>query len=328
MFKVQKTPLVSTVEHTLKRLISYHIAVVFMTVIALVLQAFIGLEYAFYGFLQVLIAVAFSSALVFVYQLIRKHDTTRYRDYMTSITHALLASLLLPAQAPFYVIIITIIIIKLFSFIFTLLFKKHIIHPVLLAILIVQLMFRDSLAISETMVTIFNADELPFSRIQFFFGLYEGLTLGTSAFFILFILWIYLSVTKIIHVKMSVLYVLHMLIGVIVFAIFREYTLWNTFTLLLLGYTALMLVFFVSEPTSTPETDEMMIIYPLIAVILTIWFRLQFDIIEAAIYALVFAQFISWVIEQFQTRTFPRVRNVLTIASGIVWVGIIIFLSL
>ncbi|MFW6319427.1 MAG: hypothetical protein ACOC1L_04510, partial [Bacillota bacterium] len=83
-----------------------------------------------------------------------------------------------------------------------------------------------------------------------------------------------------------------------------------------------------SEPTSTPETDEMMIIYPLIAVILTIWFRLQFDIIEAAIYALVFAQFITWVMEQFQTRTFPRVRNALTIASGVVWLGIIMLLSI
>ncbi len=328
MFKIQKTPLVSTVEHTLKRLISYHIAVVFMTVIALILQAFIGLEYAFYGLLQVVIAVAFSSALVFVYRYLKNQDTTHYRNYMTSITHALLASLLLPVQAPFYVIIITIIIIKLFSFIFLILFRKHIIHPVLLAVLIVQLIFRDMLSISETMVAIFNADDLPFSRIQFFFGLYEGLTLGTSAFFILFMLWIYLSVTKIIHVKMSVLYVIHMIIGVIVFAIFTEYTLWNTFTYLMLGYTALMLVFFVSEPTSTPETDEMMIIYPLIAVILTIWFRLQFDIIEAAIYALVFAQFITWVMEQFQTRTFPRVRNALTIASGVVWLGIIMLLSI
>ena len=87
-----------------------------------------------------------------------------------------------------------------------------------------------------------------------------------------------------------------------------------------------VLVFFIAEPTSTPETDEMMAIYPFLTALLTIWFRIQFGIIEAALYAVVFAQFFIWVFEQFQNRTYPNRVKTLYGLTGVIWVVIITFL--
>ncbi len=326
MLKQQHTPLVSTVENTFKRIISYHIAVWFMVFVALILQLIADWRLLIFGFGQIALAVAFASAGVAAVRMLRRRPYDSYTYYMEAITKALLAALLLPVQAPFYIIIFTIIFIHLFEWIFKKLFRKNIMHPVLLALLIMHLAFRDQLQVSETMINIFSEASLEVGRIRLLLGVYEGLTLGTTAFLILGLLWIYLSVTKIIQFKMSVSYLGHMLFGVIVLTLLTDYTIWQLFTTLILGYTLFVLVFFIAEPTSTPETDEMMVVFPFISVLFTLWFRLQFDIIEAALYAVVFAQFFTWVSEQLLNRTSPTRVKIIYGLTGLAWIGIIITL--
>ena len=328
MLMTQETPLVSTVENTFKRLISYHIAVWFMVFVALVLQLIANWRLLFLGFGQIALAVAFAASGVAAVRIIKRRPYDAYKYYMEAITKALLAALLLPVQAPFYVIVFTIIFIHTIEWVFKKLFRKNIMHPVLLSLLIVHLIFRDELQVSQTMINIFSEASLEVGRIRLLIGVYEGLTLGTTAFLILGLLWIYLSVTKIIQFKMSVSYLAHMLFGVIVITLLTDYTLWQLFTMLILGYTLFVLVFFIAEPTSTPETDEMMVVFPFISVLFTLWFRLQFDIIEAALYAVIFAQFFTWVSEQLLNRTSPKGVNIiygLTAFSWIVLITILIF---
>ena len=85
-----------------------------------------------------------------------------------------------------------------------------------------------------------------------------------------------------------------------------------------------MLVFFIAEPTSTPETKEMAWIYSMVAAVLTAWFRIQFDLVEAAIYAVLFAQLLTWILEQFQQRT-NRTRSKL-VFNSIIMLWIIVLL--
>ncbi|MFU8786064.1 MAG: RnfABCDGE type electron transport complex subunit D [Candidatus Izemoplasmataceae bacterium] len=313
-FMLRSTPVVSTSENSFKRLISYHIAVGFMVIVAIILQAALGLRPLFYALGQISLAFIFSVAIILAKNLIEKKPLFIYRDYMNSITYGLLAALLLPTESPFYVIISLIVMIHLIELFFKKLFRKNIMHPVLLGLLIVHLLFREYLPISETMSNIFQEESLNFGRIRFLFGAYEGLTLGTSAFIVLGFLWIYLSVSKIIQFRMSMWFIANLLWIVLVLGLFSEASIWSLFTKLILGYSMFVLVYFVAEPTSTPETREMMWFYPFIAAMLTAWFRLNFDIVEAALYAIVFAQFLSWILEQLQQRT-SRLRSKLMLTS-------------
>ncbi len=328
MFKTQKTPLVSTVENAYTRLISYHIAVWFVVLVGLVLQLVLGVQYLLYGLAQISIAVSLSLALVAAWRIITHQPLEKYTYYMHVMTQGLLAALLLPTQAPLYMIVIMIFLIRFIEVIFKRLFRKNIIHPVLLSLLFVHMMFMGAFPMSETMINIFQQETLTLGRIRILFGAYEGLTLGTSALIILGLLWVYLSVTKIIQFKMSMWYLGNLLFAVGVFALLTSYTLWQLFTLLILGYTLFVLVFFIAEPTSTPETDEMMILFPFIAVLLTVWFRLQFGIIEAAVYAVIFAQFITWIIEQFLNRSTRLRHHLLYGLVGVSWVVTITLLLL
>ena len=321
----RETPMVSTAENTLKRWISYHLAVVFVTLVALVLQAVLGWSQLFFAFLQVALAAGFTIAWVLAWQWIKKEPIGHYLDrYMQPLTAALLAALLLPARAPLTMIVLAILGLRFFNWLFIKMFKKVIIHPVLLSIVLIQLFFREWLPLSETMANIFQEDALSVGRFRFWFGFYEGLTLGTTAFIILGFLWVYLSVTRIIHFRMSIWYAVHLIGLVLVLAIFTDQTAWLLFTRLLLGYSVFALVFFVAEPTATPETPEMMALYPFLVAMLTAWLRLRFDLLEAALYALVFAQFVTWVFEQFQQRTTRRRVRAVQVFIVLVWMGILI----
>lgn len=326
----RETPMVSTAENTLKRWISYHLAVVFVTLVALVLQAVLGWSQLLFAAIQVVLAAGFTTAWELAKQWIKKAPVGHYLDrYMQPITAALLAALLLPARAPLAMIVLAILGIRFFHWLFIKMFKKLIIHPVLLSIVLIQLFFREWLPLSETMANIFQENTLSVGRFRFWFGFYEGLTLGTSAFIILGLLWIYLSVTRIIQFRMSVWYAVHLIGLVLVLTVFTDQTAWLLFTRLLLGYSVFALVFFVAEPTATPETPEMMAMYPFLAAMLTAWLRLRFDLLEAALYALIFAQFATWVFEQFQQRTTRRrvrmVQVFITLVWAILLINIIIF---
>ena len=318
----RETPMVSTSENTLRRWISYHLAVVFVTFVALFLQAVLGWRNLLFALLQVILAVGFTAAWEVARQWLKKAPLGGYLDrYMQPLTAALLAALLLPARAPLTMIVLAIFGIRFFSWLFMKMFKKLIIHPVLLSIVFIQLFFREWLPLSETMVNIFQESSLSVGRFRFWFGFYEGLTLGTTAFIILGFLWVYLSVTRIIHFRMSVWYALHLTGLVLAMTVFTDQTLWLLFTRLLLGYSVFALVFFVAEPTATPETPEMMAFYPFLAAMITAWLRLRFDLLEAALYALVFAQFATWVFEQFQQRTTRRRLRAVQIFIALTWVG-------
>lgn len=326
----RETPMVSTAENTLKRWISYHLAVVFVTLVALVLQAVLGWSQLLFAAIQVVLAAGFTTAWELAKQWIKKAPVGHYLDrYMQPITAALLAALLLPARAPLAMIVLAILGIRFFHWLFIKMFKKLIIHPVLLSIVLIQLFFREWLPLSETMANIFQENTLSVGRFRFWFGFYEGLTLGTSAFIILGLLWIYLSVTRIIQFRMSVWYAVHLIGLVLVLTVFTDQTAWLLFTRLLLGYSVFALVFFVAEPTATPETPEMMAMYPFLAAMLTAWLRLRFDLLEAALYALIFAQFATWVFEQFQQRTTRRrvrmVQVFITLVWAILLINIIVF---
>lgn len=320
----RKTPLVSTSENSFKRLISYHIAVYFMVLVALVLQAALGLREFLFGFTQIIIASSISILLVWVRLKWQKKPLYIYRDYMNRITFGLLTALLLPTESPFYIIVIAVILMDLIAVFFDKVFKKNIIHPVLLSVLFIHIMFRSFLPISLTMSNIFQEETLSFGPIRFLFGAYQGLTLGSSAFLVLLFLWIYLSVAKVIQLKMSLFYLINLVGFVLYYGYFTDSSLWESFTKILLGYSVFMLVFFIAEPTATPETREVAWVYSFIAALLTAWFRIQFDLVEAAIYAVIFAQLFGWILEQFQQRSNPLRAKIVLFFIITIWLGLII----
>ena len=323
-FMFQKTPLVSTTDNALKSLAIYHITIWFMTIAALIIQAVLGPRFFVFGFMQVLVGVTFSAIIVIIKNLIKGEEYSHYQDYFKPITYGLLAALLLPVQSPIYMIIIVVILTNILEIVFQKLFQKNIMHPVLLSILVVTLIFRESLVIPETMINIFQSESFAVGRIRLFLGTYEGLTLGTSAFVILGLLWIYLSVGKIIDLKITLWYLIHLFLMVILYTIFTPQSFINLFNNVILGYTLFTLVFFIGEPTATPETRQLKAVFPFLVAVITVLLRLEYDIIEAALYATVFAQFLTWLIEQTQFRYSQRR---LWIARGIVvvlWIALIV----
>ncbi|MFP4286311.1 MAG: RnfABCDGE type electron transport complex subunit D [Candidatus Izemoplasmataceae bacterium] len=326
-FVDRKTPLVSTSENSYKRLISYHIAVYFMVVLSLVLQAAIGFREFVLGFSHVVIVVVVSSCIVAIRLALKKKPLYMYRDYMGLITYALLTALLLPTESPFYIFIIAVLLMDFIRAFFDKVFRKNIIHPVLLSILFIHIIFGSYLPISLTMSNIFQEETLNFGPIRFLFGVYQGLTLGSSAFIVLLFLWIYLSVAKVIQLKMSLFYLLNLIGLVLYYGFFTEISLWESFTKILIGYSVFMLVFFIAEPTSTPETKEVAWIYSLLAAFLTAWFRIQFNLIEAAIYAVIFAQLTGFILEQFQQRTNPLRARLVFVSILLLW-GIMITIAM
>ncbi len=328
-FMKQNSPLVLTSENALKRLIIYHIATWFMVITALIIQAVLGIEYFVYGLAQIMTAILVTFGIIIVQDSLMNHRNITFKTAHHPLTYGLLAALLLPTRAPLYLIALAIISIHVIEFIFKTLFNKNIMHPVLLGILIIQLAFRDLIPVSETMSNIFQSDTLTLGRLRLFFGAYEGLTLGTTAFIVLGLLWIYMSISKIVDYRVGLWYLLHLSIFVISLTLFTDYTFWPLFTQLLLGYALLTLVFFIGEPTSSPETPEMRILFPFITVLLSVVLRLQYDIIEAPLYAILFAQLITWSLEQFyhcSTRFRMRLtHSFITIVWIIVLINIIWF---
>ncbi len=328
MLPKQETPLVSTVENTFTRWISYHIAVVFITVVALVVQAVVGWRQALQGLGQTVLAVAIAAAVIALFRLIRGLEIGGYRHYMDSFTKALLVALLLPVGAPLYVVPVTMLVMLFINVLFKAVFHKTIVHPVLFAVLAAHAVFGASMVVSETMINIFGETSFELGPLRLLLGTYEGLTFGTTAFLVLGVLWVYMAVTKIVQFRMSVWYLVNMIFAVIAFALFTDYSWWGLFTRLILGYTLFMLVFFVAEPTSTPETDEMMTLYPVLAVAFTVALRLAFGMVEAAIYALVLSQFFTWVIEQFLNRTSPERTRIIYGGTAFLWVALVVTLVL
>jgi len=324
----QKTPLVSTVENSYTRWISYHIAVVFITLVALVVQFVVGWRQALDGLVITALAAVIAVGLIALVRLLLGLEVIGYRHYMHVLTKALLVALLLPVGAPLYIVPVTMLIMLIIDRLFKWIFHKAIVHPVLFAVLTVHAVFGGHMVVSETMINIFGEASFELGPLQLLLGTYEGLTFGSTAFLVLGVLWVYMAVTKIVQFRMSIWYLANMTLAVVAFALLTDYSWWGLFSRLLLGYTLFMLVFFVAEPTSTPETDEMMTLYPVVAVGFTVWLRLAFGMVEAAIYALVFAQFATWVIEQFLNRTSVERTRIIYGGTAFLWIVLVVALVL
>ena len=324
-FMKQNSPLVLTSENAFKRLIIYHIATWFMVLTALVIQGVLGIEYFVFGLAQIMTAILVTLFFVMLQSItLHKEHPITFKNIYRPLTYGLLAALLLPTQAPLYMLGIAIVIIHVTEFIFKKLFNKNIMHPVLLSILIVQLVFRDQFEVSETMSNIFQSETLTLGRLRLFFGAYEGLTLGTTAFIILGLLWIYMSISKIVDYRVGLWYLLHLSIFVVSLTLFTDYAFLPLFAQLMLGYALLTLVFFIGEPTASPETPEMRIIFPFITVLLAVILRLQYDIIEAPLYAVVFAQFLTWGFEQIYHRTTKLRLRIAHSFIIVVWIIVLV----
>ncbi len=111
---------------------------------------------------------------------------------------------------------------------------------------------------------------------------------------------------------------------IILYTLFTPQSFIYLFSNLILGYTLFTMVFFIGEPTATPETPQLKAAFPFVVPIITVLLRLEYNIIEAAIYATVFAQFLTWLIEQTQFRYTKRRVWIARSIVLLLWIVLII----
>ena len=323
-FMKQTSPIVLTSENALKRLIIYNLGTTFTVITALIIQSLLGIEYFVFGLAQIMSAVLISLLIVIIQGIGLEH----YLSYKTThkpLTYGLLAALLLPVLSPVYLVPLVIILMHIIEFLFYKLFHKNIVHPVLLSLAIIYLLFPNQFLIPETMQAVFDSSRLEIGRIRFLFGAYEGVSLGATSFMFLAMFWVYMSVSKIIDYKRCMWFLLHLLIYTTILYFVADYTLWTLFNRLFMGYTLFIFVFFIGEPTASPELPETRAIFPFITAVSLVFLRLEFDLVFAPIYAVLIAQSSTWIIEQFyhqSTRFRLRFAQSMVVVS---WIAILIY---
>ena len=318
MIVARKTPPVTTSENALKNLIIYQVAIVLMVVLSLFIDMTGGPLQLLYGFLKVLFAVSVSTFIVYLRHRFIVKQPLQYEAFINPMTQTLLLVLLLPTETSLIIVFLGIIIIQFFNLLFLVFAKRRMFNPVLMSFLILQLFFRESLPATDDFFDVMHIQHLTLNGINWATLISpRGIALLFTAF-----LFIYLSMSRVIQIKTVLFFIVHLFIFVVLFFGYYDLSFLQMFSKVFFGTTLIAIIFLVSEPQSTPETQELTLLYAFLAAVFTAWLRVAYQLIEASLYALVFVQFATWILEQFQHRSTPRRRKIMWGLIGITW-GII-----
>jgi electron transport complex protein RnfD len=324
-FITKKPPIVSSPDKSYKRLLSLHIALIITSISAIFMNGFYNipeeagynLDQSFTVFSMIVIGAIVAFLVELVYAL-SEGDTTKfnsYRGFVDPINTGILIALLLPITTPVYVLVLAVIV---GTYVGKIVFGGrgyYIFNPALVGVLFATISFSSQLGFAEDVVTPLQGLKLVFtdgamqvlSMQELLIGNFAEIAVGSTSIIVLILLFIYLTNTKVIDLRISGTFLLTVLfmsfgIGYILWAFDNGSTIGYMIVNLLTGLTLFGAVFFVSESVSTPTSRETKLIYGVTVGLLMMLFRTVSENVEGLIYAVLFGNMIT----PFINRTVKR----------------------
>ncbi len=324
-FITKKPPIISSPDKSYKRQLALHIALIIMALSAINANLFYNvpedtwynLDQAFtvFGMLVVGAGTAFIVELLYA---LSEGDTTKFKSYkafVDPINTGLLIALLLPITTPTYVLVLAVVV---GTYVGKLVFGGrgyYIFNPALVGVLFVTLSFGTQLAFPEGVVTPLQELKMVFTEgsmqtmtlLDYIFGNFPEIAIGSTSVIALIVMFIYLSITRGIDLRLSGSYLITVLVmsfgsGYILWAFDNQSALSYVIVNLLTGLTLFGAVFIVPESISSPTSRETKIIYGVTIGLLMMLFRTVSENVEGLIYAVLFGNMIT----PFINRTVKR----------------------
>ena len=321
-FVTKKPPIVTNGEHTYKRSLNLHIALIIAALAAIILNGFYtyptvegevalfttGLEQSFKVFSMIAIASVIAVIIELFYALF-EGDTTKfnsYKGFVDPINTGILIALLLPINTPIFVLALSVFVgVYVGKLVFGG-FGFYIFNPALVGALFAFSAFGSG-HLASALVTPLESLKLAITTNASFelssiwdllIGNYQSISIGSTSVIVLALLFAYLCVTKVVDLRISGTYLLTVLvmslgIGFILFGFEENMALSYVVVNMITGLAVFGAVFFVSETVSTPTSRETKIIYAVTVAILMMVFRTLSDNVEGLIYAVLFGNMIT-----------------------------------
>ncbi|MCF7925371.1 MAG: RnfABCDGE type electron transport complex subunit D [Candidatus Izimaplasma sp.] len=340
-FTTTKPPVKYNQQRSLKRALNLNIALIVLAIASVILRALTplaedaamtNLDIAFKAFLMMAVGVIVSVMVEVFYAIsegtIQKFEV--YKRWIDPINTGLLIALLLPSTTPIYALVISVIVGVYAGKLVFGGYGYYIFNPVLVAVLFAHLTFGGQMDITGTPLLLMKeavfGSSVELSLQSLLIGNYTAVAIGSTSVLLLFAVFVYLCVTKVIDLRISITYLLTIFlvslgIGFINFTTqgMLIYTLVNMIT----GLTMFGAVFLVSESVSSPTSRETKIAYAVIVGILVMLIRVLSAEPEGVVFAILFGNLLT----PFMNRTVKRSQTKGLIKTVVISIVAIVIVS-
>ncbi|MGS0972096.1 MAG: RnfABCDGE type electron transport complex subunit D [Candidatus Izemoplasmataceae bacterium] len=341
-FTMKKPPIVQNSQSSLKRSFNLHIALIVVSIAAIILKAFTAvpddatftaLDQAFKVFLMLAVGVGVSVIIELFYAL-SEGSTKKFESYegfVDPINSGLLIALLLPTITPIYVLILA---VGVGVYVGKLVFGGYgyyIFNPALVGVLFANVSFGSRLYVSGTPLELLkksmSGETYQFENVmELFVGNYEAIAIGSTAAILLVFVMIYLIVTRVIDYRTVVAYLLT--VGVISFiagwvnGFLVDYVIVNMIS----GFTLFGAAFLVAEPVSSPTSRETKYIYAVVIGIMMMLVRVLGNEAEGLVFAVLFGNMITPFINRTVKRSNKQglIKTVSILAVSVILMGFVL----
>jgi len=341
-FTMKKPPIVQNSQSSLKRSFNLHIALIVVSIAAIILKAFTAvpddatftaLDQAFKVFLMLAVGVGVSVIIELFYAL-SEGSTKKFESYegfVDPINSGLLIALLLPTITPIYVLILA---VGVGVYVGKLVFGGYgyyIFNPALVGVLFANVSFGSRLYVAGTPLELLkksmSGETYQFENVmELFVGNYEAIAIGSTAAILLVFVMIYLIVTRVIDYRTVVAYLLT--VGVISFiagwvnGFLVDYVIVNMIS----GFTLFGAAFLVAEPVSSPTSRETKYIYAVVIGIMMMLVRVLGNEAEGLVFAVLFGNMITPFINRTVKRSNKQglIKTVSILAVSVILMGFVL----
>lgn len=340
-FITKKPPIKSNQGRSYKKQLTLHFALIVVALGAIFTRALIpvvedstwGPDQMFKAFLMLAVGAGVSVLVELLYALAegKSQEFSTYSRLVNPINTGLIIALLLPTSTPIYVLILAVLVGVYAGKIVFGGYGYYIFNPALVGVLFANISFETQIIYGATpllqLKEALSGGAANFEIFNLLFGNYDSVAIGSTAAVLLFIVFFYLAVNKVIDLKSSGTFVLAVVlislgIGFVNFGFngMVSYVLIN----LLTGLTLFGAVFLVSETVSSPTTRETKIIYAVVIAVLTMTVRVLGTNPEGVIFAVLFGNMIT----PFLNRAVKRSNKKTLIITASISFAAVVFVGL
>ncbi|MEC9485576.1 MAG: RnfABCDGE type electron transport complex subunit D [Candidatus Izemoplasma sp.] len=319
-FTTTKPPVKYNQQRSLKRALNLHIALIVLAVASIALRAVspvaadatvTNLDIAFKAFLMMSVGIV-TSVMVEIFYALSEGTINKFESYdrwIDPINTGLLIALLLPSTTPIYALVVSVIVgVYAGKLVFG---GKgyYIFNPVLIAVLFATLTFGGQMSVEGTPLLLMKdaifSGSVNFDLTRLLIGNYTAVAIGSTSVLLLLVAFIYLTLTKVIDLRISLTYLLTIFIvslGIGLINFTTQATFVYTFVNMITGLTMFGAVFLVGESVTSPTSRETKIIYAVIVGILVMLIRVLSAEPEGVVFAILFGNMLT----PFMNRTVKR----------------------
>jgi len=335
-FTMKKPPIISNQQRSYKRSLSLHISLIIVSLTAIFTRAFIAVpegeswvpDQMFKTFLMLFTGALVSVLIELVYSITEgtSQEFSEYRRLVDPINTGLLIALLLPTSTPMYVLILAVAVGVYVGKIVFGGYGYYIFNPALVGVLFATISFATQIEYGDTPLVLLKqaieGQSYTFELIDLVLGNYVAVAIGSTSVIVLGGVFIYLSITRVIDLRLSGTFVLAILVisAIVGFVNFGG-AMWNyVFVNMITGLTMFGAVFLVAETVSSPTSREAKLIYAVVIAIMTMMVRILGTEVEGVVFAVLLGNMLA----PFLNRTVTRSNKKLFIQTSVILAVVVI----